>query len=112
MIADMHVLSEKERYEIHERTLKVLANTGVRVETARGRSILGDAGAKVDEGTHIVKFPRSLVEEALRLAPKRFTLGGRRPGWHLSMNDGECVLLADGGAFLVLDSETGKRRPA
>ena len=112
MIADMHVLSKKERYEIHERTLKVLANTGVRVETARGRSILGDAGAKVDEGTHIVKFPQSLVEEALRLAPKRFTLGGRRPGWHLSMNDGECVLLADGGALLVLDSDTGKRRPA
>jgi trimethylamine--corrinoid protein Co-methyltransferase len=112
MIANLQVLSENERNEIHERTLSVLWDTGVRVETARGRKILGDAGATVDEGSHIVHFPRSLVEEALHLAPKRFSLGGRRPGWYLSMNDGECALLADGGAFMVLDSESGKRRPA
>ena len=104
MIANLQVLSENERIEVHERTLKVLWNTGVRVETARGRKILGDAGATVDEDSHIVHFPRSLVEEALHLAPRRFSLGGRRPGWYLSMNDGECTLLADGGAFMVLDS--------
>lgn len=112
MITYLQVLSEKERHEVHARSLQVLWHTGVRVETARGRKFLRGAGATVDEDTHIVHFPQSLVEEALQLAPRRFTLGGRRPGWFLSMNDGKCSLLADGGAFMVLDSETGKRRPA
>ena len=66
----LQVLSEEERHQVHERTLGVLAKTGVRVDTAQGRRILRDAGAEVDENTHIVRFQRDLVEESLRLAPK------------------------------------------
>lgn len=108
----LEVLSEDERVQIHERTLRVLASTGVRVDTSRGRDILRDWGADVDQNTDIVRFPRSLVEEALRLAPKEFSLGARRPGWDLPMNGGDCTLLADGEAVYALDSETCARRPA
>jgi trimethylamine--corrinoid protein Co-methyltransferase len=57
-------------------------------------------------------LPRALVEESLRLAPKEFVLGARRPGWDLRMNAGECTLIADGEAMFVLDPETGQRRAA
>jgi trimethylamine--corrinoid protein Co-methyltransferase len=106
----LQVLSENERTEVHERTLRVLSRTGVRVDTARGRQILQDAGAEVDETTHIVRFPRALVEESLRLAPREFTLGARRPGWDLPINAGNCTLLADGEGMYTLDRETGERR--
>jgi trimethylamine--corrinoid protein Co-methyltransferase len=105
------VLSDEERAQVHERTLRVLATTGVRVDTARGRGLLRDAGADVDENTHLVRFPRALVEESLRLAPKEFSLGARRPGWNLPMNAGHCTLLADGEAMFVLDRASGERRP-
>jgi trimethylamine--corrinoid protein Co-methyltransferase len=105
------VLSEDEQAQVHERTLDILAKTGVRVDTAQGRRCLKDAGADVDENTHIVRFPRTLVEEALRLAPKEFTLGARRPGWDLAMNAGECTLLIDGEAIYALDRESEERRP-
>ena len=108
----LQVLSEDERAQVHERTLDVLANTGLRVDTAWGRQILKDAGAEVDEDTSIVRFPRALIEEALRTAPKEFTLGARRPGWDLRMNGGECTLLVDGEAMFALDRETGERRLA
>lgn len=108
----LQVLSEDERYQVHERTLGILARTGLRVDTAQGRQFLKDAGAEVNEGTHIVRFPRTLVEEALRLAPKEFTLGARRAGCDLPMNSGNCTLLMDGEAMFVLDSETGERRTA
>jgi trimethylamine--corrinoid protein Co-methyltransferase len=111
MRTHLQVLSEDERAQVHERTLDVLANTGVRVETAQGRQFLQDAGANLDNHTNIVRFPRDLVEEALRLAPKEFTLGARRPGWDLHMNSGECTLLIDGEAVFALDRETGERRP-
>ncbi len=87
-----------------------MAKTGVRVDTARGRQILEDTGAQVDENTNIVRFPRTLVEESLRLAPKEFTLGARRPGWDLPMNAGDCTLLADGEGMYALDRQTGQRR--
>jgi trimethylamine--corrinoid protein Co-methyltransferase len=107
----LQVLSENEQAQVHERTLKVLAKTGVRVDTARGRQILKDAGAEVDENMNIVRFPRALVEESLHAAPKQFTLGARRSGWDLHMNRDDCTLLMDGEAMFVLDRETGERRP-
>ncbi len=106
----VQVLSEEERDQIHEHSLGILGKTGVRVDTAQGRRFLENAGAEVDEGSHIVRFPRRLVEESLRLAPKEFSLGARRPGWDLLMNGGDCTLLVDGEAMFVLDRKTGERR--
>ncbi len=110
MRTQLNVLSPEERARIHERTLDILAGTGVRVDTARGRQILRDVRAEVNEETRIVRFPRSLVEEALELAPRRFSLGARRPGWDLEMNGEDCALLVDGEALFTVDRQTNERR--
>jgi trimethylamine--corrinoid protein Co-methyltransferase len=107
----LQVLAEEEKVQIHERTLKILAETGVQINTEKGRNYLKDAGADVDENTKIVRFPRSMVAEALKLAPKDFTLGARRPGWDLKMNSGECSLIVDGEGISVIDRFTGEYRP-
>lgn len=112
METDLRVLSDQEITQVHERTLSILATKGVRVDTARGRKILKAAGADVDNKNNIVRFPRALVEEALRLAPKKFELGGRRPGWKFPVNKNQCTLLADGAAIYVMDAETEERREA
>src|SRR5210317_312512 len=106
----LQVLSEDEKSQVHERSLNVLAGTGVRVDSAGGREILKAAGAQVDETSHIVRFHKNQVEEALGLAPKKFTLGARRPGWDLPLNTGDCKLLLDGEGPTVLDRKTGKHR--
>lgn len=110
MEAFLQVLSLEERNEVHERTLKLLENTGVRVDTARGRDFLRQGGARVDENTQVVRFPQSLVEECLRITNKQFTLGGRRPGYCLPMNAGECHLVMDGQGVFAYDGQTGERR--
>jgi trimethylamine--corrinoid protein Co-methyltransferase len=81
------------------------------VDSAQGRQVLKDAGAEVDENTCIVRFPRDLVEEALHLAPKKFSLGARRPGWSLIMNNHQCSLIADGEGISIIDRESGQHRP-
>jgi len=106
------VLSEDERARIHEASLDILKNTGVRVETDQGRRLLKKAGAMVDETFKIVRFPRHLVEESLKLVPKDFILGARRPGADLNLNVGDCTLCLDGCGTMVLDRQTGERRPA
>ena len=108
----LRVLSEDEKSGIHERTLKILAETGVRIDTEKGRNILKGAGAEVNETSGIVKFPRPFVEESLRLSPKQFSLGSRRPGWDVPMNSGECTLMPDGEGITVVDRETGELRPS
>lgn len=108
----LRVLSEQEKEQVHERTLNLLANTGIRVDTAIGRQYLKDAGAEVNEDKMIVCLPRNLVEEALRLAPKEFSLGARRSGWDLAMNAGNCTLVADGEGTTIIDRKTGEHRRA
>jgi trimethylamine--corrinoid protein Co-methyltransferase len=108
----LRVLSDDECSRIHEETLKILWKTGVRIDTGRGRGYLKQAGAEVDEGTHLVRIPQKLVEECLRLAPKDFKLGGRRPDKSIPMNRGQCGVILDGGAIYTYDVEAGVRRQA
>jgi len=106
------VLSQEERHRVHEETLKILENTGVRIETPLGRQILKDAGALVNDVTKIVKFPRDLVESSLKVMTGDFTLSARRPGADLVMNSGDSIYTLDGDGTMVLDRETGERRMA
>jgi len=108
----IQVLSEEERARVHEASLDILENTGVRVETAQGRRILKEAGALVDDTNKIVRFPQRLIEDSLKLVPKEFILGARRPGADLKMNGGDCTLCLDGCGTMTLDHKTGERRRA
>jgi trimethylamine--corrinoid protein Co-methyltransferase len=108
----LRVLCEDECARIHEETLTILLDTGVRVDTERGRGYLKQAGALVDAETRIVRFPRKLVEECLKLAPKDFSLGGRRPDCSIPMNKDRCGVILDGGAIYTYDAEAEVRRPA
>jgi len=67
MQTQIQVLSEDEKAQVHERTLKVLSTVGLRCDTAEGRRILAAAGADVDEATRRVRFPAELVEKHPRL---------------------------------------------
>ena len=112
METHLQVLSEEEKAGVHDHTLKILSETGVQVNTEIGRRVLKEAGAEVDKNTNIVRIPGALVEESLRLAPKEFSLGARRPGWDLPMNKGNCALIADGEGISVIDRRTGEHRPS
>jgi len=108
----LRVLSDADRDQVHEKTIKILAETGVRVESDLGRDYLKKAGAGVDENTRIVRIPRKMLEESLAAAPKKFSLGARRPGWDLGMNEGNCSLLIDGSGIEVIDHRTREKRPS
>jgi trimethylamine--corrinoid protein Co-methyltransferase len=106
----IQVLSEDEKAQVHERTLGVLAQVGVRCDTEEGRRILAAAGADVDEATRRVRFPDGLVDHLLAQATRSFTLHGRRPGWSFTAGAGHFTLLSDGGATSTYDVAAGARR--
>ena len=107
----VRLLGEDDCAQIHERSLKLLESSGVRVMSERARSLLRGAGAEIRNHGELVRLPRTLVEHALEIAPREFSLGTRRPGLKLAMNAGECHLCADGGAVSVVDLESREVRP-
>ncbi len=113
MKTQLRVLSDPERQRVHESSLEILSEVGIRVDSALARQYLKKAGAEVNENTRIVHYPRTFIEDSLKLAPKTFTLGARRPGWDLPLNQGcECLLVADGEASSVLEYGSHERRPS
>lgn len=106
----LRTLTDAEVAQIHELSLAALARTGMRIDSERARNILGAAGAQVDHAGRRVRFPRSLVEASLAAAPRQFSLGGRREGFSLPMNAGECTLMPDGETTMFYDPATGERR--
>ena len=47
----IEVLTPDQRAQMHERSLRVLEHTGMRVDSDAGRHVPKDAGALVDEAT-------------------------------------------------------------
>lgn len=55
METPLRALSEDEKTQVHERSLKILAETGVKVNTAKGQQYLKDAGAVVEKNSKTSK---------------------------------------------------------
>jgi len=73
------VFTDDEAYDIHLASLKVLEQTGVFVEDEEALALLGDCGALVDKKSKMVKIPPYMVEDAIRSAPSKIILAGRKP---------------------------------
>ncbi len=102
-------LSEKNIVKIHETSLRILEEIGVKVALEEALQIFKKHGAKVDG--EIVRIPPSVVEEALHLVPHRFLMAGREERHDLHMEDKRVYLGTGGAALTVLDLETGEARP-
>jgi trimethylamine--corrinoid protein Co-methyltransferase len=102
--------SEAQIEPLREATLALLERTGVKYQSAKALAILKRAGARVDEGSDLVRLPRQLVEETLVLAPRSFVLGSRDGASDLDLASGFTYGTTDGCGVEVIDRRTGQRR--
>ena len=104
------LLSEKERRAIHDGALEVMEKTGVRIHSQAARKDLKAAGALVKEGSPDVRFPRDVVLDLVRLAPKELTLAGRTKEFDLPMTGNHFYTTMDGCGVHVWEAATNTRR--
>ena len=97
---------------VHEQTLRLLAEVGVRVPLARAQALLRDAGALVDDETQVVRFPADLVESAVARAPKTVLLAARDPAKDALLDHSRPFASHDGMGAMCLDHRSGERRPS
>jgi len=112
MSEPLRVLTREQIESIHESTLTVLERTGVKFWEGTAVELLGQAGADIDPKTGTVRFPRDLVESALKKAPGRITLAGRDRKHDFVIGEGPTRFGTLGTAPLVRDLETRERRYA
>ena len=105
------VLSEKEIKEIHDLSLSLLEEVGIKVEVKRLREMLSDQGCKVDEGKRLVKFPPKFVEDSVKKAPREFVICGADPEKEWVISPDTCIFGGLGTAINMYDLETGEYRP-
>lgn len=104
------VLSNGEIKAIHEKTLEVLEETGVKVEILKMREMLRDVGCKVDEKTRIVKFDPRVVEEYVAKAPREIMICGADPEKLWPVNPETRVFGGLGTLINIYDLYTGQYR--
>ena len=97
---------------IHGAALEGLERVGVRIGTARGRRLLQEAGARIDEATHIAKIPAAVIEESRSRIPSEVVLFGRNPAWDAQLDLEHVHITNDGNGPLAIDWQTGERRPS
>jgi len=73
----LKVLSEQEIEDIHEATVDILANRGVKILNDRMLAVLKEKGLDVDEENQIVRFSRDCLEDALSQIPPTFEVFDR-----------------------------------
>ncbi len=110
MQAQIAILSEDEKQKIHEESIRILEEVGVRFVSTQALELLADHGAEVDPQSNIARIPVTMVEKALETAPKSFVLGARNPAYDLTLPSSWPSYNLDGGVTYALDFYSGRRR--
>jgi len=104
------ILSSEDVDRIHNSSLDVLDQIGMKIYSERALNILNDAGADVNFGAGVAKIPSHLIQEALDKCKRPVRLCGRNPKCDFTLDDDHVHLCTDGSGIGVLDLETGQRR--
>src|SRR3972149_10752285 len=84
----LNILSEEHIQQIHEGSLKVLANIGIRVESARARQVYAKAGNGVTIKDDWVTFDRDVGVWAVKSAPPTYDVYNRLGEKAFTLGDG------------------------
>ena len=93
---------------VHEATLRLLADVGVDVRYPEGVGLFAELGAHVD-GVR-VRLSAELIEEALRTAPRSWTLRSRGRDDTVDLSDGPSYYGTGSDCLYTRDLASGERR--
>ena len=105
----IEVLSDDQVEAIHRASLKVLAESGIKVTDEMARGLYKAIGAEVDEAEQMVRFDPALVEAQVALAPAETTITARNPERSITVGGNHINFQSVSGPAFVSDLERGRR---
>jgi trimethylamine--corrinoid protein Co-methyltransferase len=105
----LELLTKEELQTIHDASLKVLENKGIKFQNDQALNYLKRAGAEVDSNAKIAKFSGDIVESWIRKAPAEFTWRARNPKHSLHVGGDFCWSVPGYGCNYILDLNGNRR---
>ena len=105
----LKVLSREQALAIHTAALKIVQETGFKMEHPGALKMLADTGGEVSNGDW-VRLPASIVEGALKSAPRQISLYDQQGNEAMPLVNGNSFYGTGSDATFTLDLETGQRR--
>lgn len=105
----LELANEEQMEALHQTSLRILSELGIRVMGDRVLDLFEKAGARVDRETRDVRFDEELVNQALSTVPQRFTLCGSDPSKRLQIGGPDLTFGLVAGPPNVHDCVNGRR---
>ncbi len=83
--ASVDLASVEAVEQVHNASLKVLGEIGLKVLHDGAREIMRKAGAEVDDASMQVRFDAELIQQSIASVPAEFTLHSRNPAHHVTV---------------------------
>ena len=99
------VLSKSEINRIHEGSLRVLREKGVKVEADDLRDLFRERGADVDDSEQVVRIPAEIIEWAIEQTPSKFTIYGHDPKFKARIDTRSSVFAGLGTPTELVDKD-------
>ncbi|OHB45954.1 MAG: hypothetical protein A2Y13_05380 [Planctomycetes bacterium GWC2_45_44] len=109
-LSKFKVLSESEISDIHNVSIDILTNCGIKVLNKRMLDFLRQKGLVVDAEKQIVRFSKACIESALASIPCQFEVFDQNGKPAFVLGDGVPKIAAGHNAVFWFDSETGQTR--
>lgn len=103
----LSMFTDDDLERVHDLSLRILAESGVRVQSPRALAIFKKHGFKV-EGQQVF-ITGQQVKDALKTAPSHFVIRGRDRGRDLDLGGGDYGVPGPIGPVNVLDIDSGRR---
>ncbi|MFC2064693.1 trimethylamine methyltransferase family protein [Chloroflexota bacterium] len=106
----LDILSPSDVKKLHDATLNIIENVGVRFPSKKALQIWEANGASVDHEKMIVKINPQIIESALQKAPPKYDLCARDPQQDLPLDGNHVYAGTDGCGVEIIDIQSGQRR--
>lgn len=108
----LNVFTDAELDSIHYATLRIMGETGIKVESKEALEIFDGAGADIEKHGRfgIVRIPAYMVEDCIRSAPSVLTYYGRESKYDYVGQPGRTGFTFFGENISLIDLETRKHR--
>ena len=105
------VLNLAKIRKIHDTSMRILSEIGIKVNNEEILDLLSKAGARVNKETKVARIPEHLAMESIKKSKKRYVLYGREAGKIAEFGYGKQLFMSSGGQYIWIDEVTGQRRP-
>jgi trimethylamine--corrinoid protein Co-methyltransferase len=108
-LAPIEPLSADEIESIHQASLRVLAELGMKVTDLEARKIYAEGGARVDDNEEMVYLDPEMVAEVIKTVPAEYIHNARNPNKSVTIGGNHITFSGVGGPAFVSDLDRGRR---